>query len=234
MNYERRVSERRQSTPAQATALSDLEFEQVLHDARQQAAAISALIEVVENDEASEAADGRLDVTTMVHLSRAADQLVELLDVPMQRRSSLAAVRLWPTVEDIVLTAGKSDLVQVDYEVDECAVVLVDPLLLRRATSNLLDNAVRAAGYAGHVLFRIVRYAGRTSIVVEDSGPGFGAAPRGRGGLGLGVVTEFLGSVNGTLEIGQSELGGARLKVSMMDGADQGFALGGSYEGLAV
>ena len=64
---------------------------------------------------------------------------------------------------------------------------MVDPVLLRRALSTVLGNAVRAAGPAGTVSVEIQRCDDAVMVAVEDSGPGFGEIPSGAG-LGLTAV----------------------------------------------
>jgi len=58
---------------------------------------------------------------------------------------------------------------------------MVDPVLLRRAVSNVLDNAARAAGPTGTVFVEIQRYDDGVMLAVEDNGPGFGEIPSGAG-----------------------------------------------------
>jgi two-component system, OmpR family, sensor kinase len=72
----------------------------------------------------------------------------------------------------------------------------VDPTLVRRAVSNLLDNAARHGG--GVVAVRVHGDADEVAIEVEDAGPGVPAArradaftafvPSSAGGLGLGLA----------------------------------------------
>jgi K+-sensing histidine kinase KdpD len=76
---------------------------------------------------------------------------------------------------------------------------MVDPVLLRRAVSNVLGNAVRAAGPAGAVSVEIRRCDDAVMVAVEDSGPGFGEIPSGAG-LGLTAVARNITKYGGRIE----------------------------------
>jgi K+-sensing histidine kinase KdpD len=97
--------------------------------------------------------------------------------------------------------------------------LFADVALLRRAVINLLDNAVRAAGPAGTVLVRVWPSHTGAVIEVDDSGPGWGNAPRGRASLGLDIVRQCADAHGGSVVFGTSELGGARVRLSLPDGA---------------
>lgn len=84
------------------------------------------------------------------------------------------------------------------------------PVLLRRIVSNVLDNATRAAGAFGLVIIEIRRHDGLVTLVVEDSGPGFGNIPSGAG-LGLSAVARHIVRHGGTMECGRGAGGGARV-----------------------
>jgi len=202
------------STAAAAPfGLADTEtrLAQALHDARQQAASIAALVRALDDDRF------RLTHETLHHLSRSATQLTELLEHVLDRSAAHQRLVVWEVVQDIVEAARLTSGVTVDIDVDPDAWVLANASLLRRATSNLLDNAVRAAGEAGQVRFSLRRRAGGTELVVEDSGPGFGTSLHGRVSLGLSVVAELVGNVHGSFEIRRSELGGTLLRIVVPD-----------------
>ena len=101
---------------------------------------------------------------------------------------------------------------------------------------NLLDNACKWC--RKFVRISVAPLAGRPpesgamSLVVEDDGPGIPADARDalleRGmrldenapghGIGLAVVKELVASYNGSIEISESELGGARISISIDPG----------------
>jgi len=96
--------------------------------------------------------------------------------------------------------------------------LFADVVLLRRAVINLLDNAVRAAGPAGTVLVRVRPGRSGAVIQVDDSGPGWGNAPRGRASLGLDIVRQCADAHGGSVVFGTSALGGARVRLSLPEG----------------
>lgn len=108
----------------------------------------------------------------------------------------------------------------------EPAVVQGDEDRLRRLVTVLVDNAIRHGRQGGSVLVTV--RAGR--LVVEDDGPGIPAAERGRvferfwrgaaaapggSGLGLAIAGWIVDRHGGSITVGESASGGARLSVSL-------------------
>lgn len=89
---------------------------------------------------------------------------------------------------------------------------MADPVPLRRAVSNVLDNAARAAGPAGTVRVEIQRYDDAVMLAVEDNGPGFGEIPSGAG-LGLTAVARNVIKFGGRIEYSGGTCGGARVSL---------------------
>jgi signal transduction histidine kinase len=105
--------------------------------------------------------------------------------------------------------------------------VLGDPGLLVRAVRNLVENAVRYA--TRQVVVRIGTQGAYATVVVEDDGPGIPAADRervlerfvrldehrarqdGGTGLGLAIAAEVARAHGGSIEIGDTALGGAQV-----------------------
>ncbi len=89
---------------------------------------------------------------------------------------------------------------RLSYDDDGAVKVVGDPVLLRRAVVNVLDNATRAAGDSGTVQVR-VRDTGDDGVVeVADDGSGFGRIPSVTG-QGMSVVDTAVRSCHGALEI---------------------------------
>jgi len=89
---------------------------------------------------------------------------------------------------------------------------MFNPALLRRAISNLLDNAVRAAGPAGTVSIQVQQRDDAVMLSVEDDGPGFGEIPSGAG-LGLPAVARNVIKHGERIEWGCGVRGGTRVSV---------------------
>ncbi|HYZ14332.1 MAG TPA: ATP-binding protein [Actinomycetota bacterium] len=120
------------------------------------------------------------------------------------RREQVDAAAL---VRDIVATfEGRASErgVTLDDEAEDGVRADVDPLRMRQAIGNLIDNALRHAPPGGRVSVALARANGELTISVSDSGPGFppefladafepftrddAARSRSDGGTGLGLA----------------------------------------------
>ncbi|AVX88819.1 MULTISPECIES: sensor histidine kinase [Pseudomonas] len=102
-----------------------------------------------------------------------------------------------------------------------------DRALLFEALANLLSNSIKFTPAGGTVILRGVNDNGHTRIEVHDSGPGIpeaereavfqrfyraeGGQPQSGFGLGLSIVAAIVSLHGFNLEVGSSELGGAKL-----------------------
>lgn len=116
-------------------------------------------------------------------------------------------------------TAGKHPSVPVD----------ANPLLIREAVANVIDNAIRYAGRGAEVTVRVAALEGRAVVEVEDSGPGippehhqaaferfFRATHEGNGcGLGLAIVKEIVERHDGRVELHSRLPHGLRVHISL-------------------
>lgn len=75
-----------------------------------------------------------------------------------------------------------------------------DPVLLRRAIGNVLDNASRAVGRSGSVKVRVRSRSDDAFVEIADDGAGFGRIASGSG-LGLSTVHAAMAACRGRLEI---------------------------------
>ncbi len=120
----------------------------------------------------------------------------------------------------------------VAFETDlEPARLLGDRDRLRRVVANLIENA--ADHSSGRVAISLTEADGSWRLDVDDDGPGIPGPERervferfarldesrarstGGSGLGLALVAEIVGDHGGTVTIGDSPLGGARLEVTL-------------------
>ena len=105
--------------------------------------------------------------------------------------------------------------------------VVGDAAALERAITNLLDNAAKWSPPGGRVSCRLIEGV----LTVEDDGPGISEADRPHvfdrfwratesrtmpgSGLGLSIVRQVADRHSGTVEVGSSASGGARLTLSI-------------------
>ena len=106
--------------------------------------------------------------------------------------------------------------------------VTAPPDWIDRLAGVLMDNACRYAGAGGTVHVVVSTHGNRTSLAVEDSGPGIAPDERpllfdrfhratddGSGtGLGLAIADSIVRSTGGRWRVGDAALGGAHFAVS--------------------
>jgi signal transduction histidine kinase len=138
------------------------------------------------------------------------------------------AVDLDDLVDRVVTVRGREDR-SIDLTPLRPVQVRGDPTLLEQAVANLVDNALRHARTVVRV--GTARSDGHVAIVVEDDGPGIPHDRRaevlrpftrlddardrdaGGAGLGLAITNDVVVAHGGTVEIGDSALGGAALRI---------------------
>jgi signal transduction histidine kinase len=127
--------------------------------------------------------------------------------------------------------AGQRAAVAVDAGGVSAARVDGDMAALRRVLRNIGDNAARHAD--GRVALALSEEDGLAVLRVDDDGPGVPPGDRGRvfdrfvrldeardrdaggSGLGLAIVAEIVAAHGGSVEMGESPLGGARVTVRL-------------------
>ena len=87
--------------------------------------------------------------------------------------------------------------------------IRANPVDIWRIIANLLGNATRAAGPDGRVTIEVGYDSGLAQLAVEDSGPGLGQIPEGTQ-LGWRIVAKSLARCGGSIQYGESTLGGVR------------------------
>ena len=208
---------------------------EVCHDLRQPIAGVLALAgAALAEADLPEGARGRVE--QIVELAEWQSELVEnWLETaagdaaPRTVRTDALQVVTETTAAERLIWAGNLTLIWPP----EPVFIGVHPVVLRRMTANLLDNATRAAGPSGTVTVEVTRWDDRMLLAVEDDGPGFGSLVKGRGldrghGLGLSTVARQAIQHGGRLECGRGSLGGGRaslwlpLAVSQAEGKTAG------------
>jgi signal transduction histidine kinase len=135
------------------------------------------------------------------------------------------------------MTASHFDVVAKQRKIDFAAtspdtlIAQVDPEKMQRVFINLLSNAFKFTPNGGKVRCSLAQQNGNFMLSVEDSGPGIPeesrsiifepfrqlkAGPETSGtGLGLSIVKDFVELHQGTINVSDSELGGASFEVSV-------------------
>jgi K+-sensing histidine kinase KdpD len=94
---------------------------------------------------------------------------------------------------------------------------LARPLALARALSCVVDNAVRAAGPAGHVAISVSDMGDAVHLTVVDDGPGLGRIAR-RTSIGLVATRAMVASCQGNFRLASGPDGGATADISLPSG----------------
>ena len=142
-----------------------------------------------------------------------------------------AAVDLGQVVDDFARAHPEwQNALQVTHAVPVPA--MCDKMLIRRVLANLVENAIHAAGEAGHepkVRIEARTRAGTAVLTVDDNGRGVAADARERifdpymttkehgTGLGLAIVRKIVLDHGGDVHVSDqpSPLGGARMEVTL-------------------
>jgi two-component system sensor histidine kinase CreC len=179
----------------------------------------------------------------LVNITRETQRIQEIVDRMMEltaletRRvlERTKPVALAPLLDDVVAgaqAAASAREVQVTLDLRAQPVVEGDPFLLRRAISNLLDNAIDFAPTGSTVLLMLEADARHARIGVRDRGPGIPdyarekvfekfyslARPHSKRkstGLGLAFVKEIAALHRGRIELVNAKGGGALATLSL-------------------
>jgi len=173
------------------------------------------------------------EVKSPLSAIRGAAELLEEPGMPPEQRQkflgNIARVSLKPLLEELVAAAGDAAAtrqVWVALEAPHDALAEGDAFLLRRAVSNLLDNAIDFSPAGGRVRVTLQRTPRSAVVQVSDDGPGIPdyaldkvfekfyslARPHSRKkstGLGLAFVREIASLHHGRIELANGEYGGA-------------------------
>lgn len=199
------------------------------HELRSPVAVLRSEAEVAlrapDSTDASELAEGVLGESLRL------EQIVsDLLVLARGDEAGLSVASTVVDVDDVVLAeAQRRRRVEVDTTAVSAGRVRGTPEGCARVIVHLLDNAARHA--AMRVAIGLRSDGSEVTLTVDDDGPGIAPADRARvferftrleeartrdtggAGLGLAVVAATVSAMSGTVEAGDSPLGGARLVV---------------------
>ena len=178
------------------------------HDLRQPLAAIGALA-------AAGMAQPDVPDVVVTCLERIRSETRVLLDMCRHILDEMQAdqdVALDAVASEVAESAARTTTCVIDVDVTPCS-IRTNPVAVRRALLNLVDNAMRAAGENGKVWIVVRADARQVRLCVRDSGPGFGAISSGACGIGLGVVERYARQHDGMVEVGQNPGGGASVSI---------------------
>lgn len=204
------------------------------HELRSPIASIREQAEVAlaypERSSATELADA-----TLADALRLQQLVNDLLLLAKADEHSLALSPDAVDLDDLVLEAAErlrtSTRTRVDVSRVSAGRVMGNAASLRRAVDNLFDNAARHA--ASVVSISLGERKREVVLAVEDDGPGIAASDRkrvfdrfvrldeararerGGAGLGLSIVAEVVSAHGGSVRVGESAMGGARLEVRL-------------------
>jgi signal transduction histidine kinase len=186
------------------------------------------------NDEMQAALHSALEET--IHLDRLAE---DLLVLARSDSGVLPAAPEMVPLGDIIREAchrfaARAEMagVTIRSEVDDETLLFADPIRLRQALDNLVENSLRHSRRGGEIVVSGSCHDGRTSLRVSDNGDGFPEAflthafepfarpDPGRGrdhggaGLGLSIVRSITESQGGTASARNRPGGGAEITLS--------------------
>jgi signal transduction histidine kinase len=158
-----------------------------------------------------------------------------------QRHEIPQPVRLAPIVHETLRSlehAARSRGARIDAELDEQLEAAIDPFVLDRIVTNLVENALRYGPHGQAIRVSLARDAEGARLDIDDQGPGVpaherqriwdpferGEAGRGSGGpgigLGLAIVHHLVESAGGRVTVGDAPGGGARFTVNIATSAN--------------
>lgn len=146
-------------------------------------------------------------------------------------RESIDLDQLIGSVVDAFTPRAAAKSVAIESRVHLGIHVSLDPLRIRQALGNLLDNALRHTPPGGRVAIEAERGDGYLSLQVTDNGPGFSSGflpqafepfarpdpsrsrPEGGAGLGLAIVRAVAEAHGGVAEAANRRQGGAEVTI---------------------
>ena len=200
------------------------------HELRTPIAVIRAELEVANGDPSTDWSAVSTTVLDEVgRLQGLVDDLVLLARID-ERGAQTASVSVDDLVRDVAARRRVAPVAVSGLVDDDTATLCCDPDATRRALDHLVANAARHA--TAHVEVSVERVATALKIHVDDDGPGIAEADRprvierfvrldearsrdaGGSGLGLAVAVDVMAAHDGTVDITDGPLGGARVTLT--------------------
>jgi len=200
------------------------------HELRTPLTIVQGHLELLEDDPEQRAATVALVLDELARMNRIVHDLQTLTKATQPGFVQLGAVDLGGLLDELLVKANALGERRWELAVTEDVAVMIDRQRITQAMLQLADNAVRHT-QPGDVIRIGARLAGQdVEFLVADSGPGIpvtereavterfrrgsGAGPDLEGaGLGLALVTAIAQAHHGRLVIGDSELGGAEMRM---------------------
>ncbi|MDZ7724960.1 MAG: ATP-binding protein [candidate division KSB1 bacterium] len=115
----------------------------------------------------------------------------------------------------------------IEYRGEEEFEIEGSPTICRQLLVNLIINAGRAIDHQGHILLELHRHENNAVLKVHDDGPGIPEEERNNvlkafyttqtkgTGLGLTSIKVYVDVLGGSMDISDSELGGACFRIEL-------------------
>jgi signal transduction histidine kinase len=185
---------------------------EIAHDARQSIATILTLVAAGQQ----EIQDSDLVLRRLDQVANQARSLAAMLDdtSASRERTFCVEARAETAAAMEALGAGYGGTLRLVSD-GGTAWATFAPVALRRVLTNLIRNAMRAAGPDGVVQVSVARHPESVVIEVEDDGPGFGHLPV-INGIGLRSARRLVSSAGGRIDTAVGTLGGALVRITLL------------------
>jgi len=183
---------------------------QLCHDLRQYVAAGLLVAQLPEDDQLDTIVRARFDLLREV-LVRMRELVSAELDGNDGKDAPLDVLAL---VEQSIMLTELTHRCSVAVRSHGHALAVGDPIMLRRALMNVLDNAGRAAGENGTITVEVRTRADQVLVDVTDNGLGFGRI-ESVSGHGLSVVDMAVRRLDGKVDISSPPGEGTRVRLTI-------------------
>jgi two-component system sensor histidine kinase CpxA len=194
-------------------------------------AAVGVLDSSILNDRQRAYMDALSD--ELQHMSLLVEELLQFAKITQQQAYRLVDVVLEPLIQAAIdRETGQSDDESIQIHVPNDLIAKAEPILLERAISNVVRNALRYAGDSGPIeITAAATPSGKIEISIRDQGPGVPAESlakifdafhrpdeartpdKGGAGLGLAIVKHCIEASGGTVTAENRKPKGLEVKI---------------------